>query len=68
LITSTVDPTSWEQAGGGPARIREYRGTLVIAQTYQGHRKVKRLLEGLRQAIAAQPAGDQKAADTPPTP
>jgi len=50
LITSTVDPTSWEQ-GGGPARIREYRGTLVIAQTYQGHRKVKTLLEGLRQAI-----------------
>jgi hypothetical protein len=50
LITSTVDPTSWEQVGG-PARMREYRRTLVIAQTYQGHRKVKTLLEGLRQAI-----------------
>jgi len=51
LITSTVDPTSWDQVGG-PARIREYRGTLlVIAQTYQGHRKVKTLLEGLRQTI-----------------
>jgi hypothetical protein len=50
LITSTVDPTTWEQSGG-PGRIREYRRTLVIAQTYQGHRKVKTLLEGLRNTI-----------------
>ncbi len=66
LITSTVEPTSWEEVGG-PATIRDYRGALVIAQTYQGHRKVEKLLEGLREAIAKQaaPSGSGKTV-TPP--
>jgi hypothetical protein len=55
LITSTVDPTSWEEVGGS-ASIRQYRGALVIAQTYQGQRKVEKLLQGLRDALAEQPA------------
>ena len=57
LITSTVNPTSWNEAGGA-ATIRDYRGALVITQTYQGHHKVEKLLEGLRGAIVPKlPAG-----------
>ena len=55
LITSTVEPTSWDEVGGA-ATIRDYRGALVIAQTYQGHHKVEKLLEGLREAITKQAA------------
>lgn len=65
LITSTVDPESWNEVGG-PANICEYRGALVIAQTYQGHRKVERLLKGLREALAKQPA--PSAPPKPPAP
>lgn len=56
LITTTVDPKSWEEVGG-PGSIGPYRGALVIRQTYQGHRKVEKLLQGLREALAEQPAG-----------
>jgi len=61
LITSTVEPASWDEVGGA-ATIREYRGTLVVAQTYQGHHQVEQLLRGLREAIAKQaaPSGSGK--------
>ncbi len=63
LITSTIEPTSWEEVGG-PACIAPYRGTLVIAQTYQVHQKVEKLLDDLREAInpdfPARPAGDKR--------
>lgn len=55
LVTSTVEPASWAGAGGA-ATIRDYRGALVIAQTYQGHHQVEKLLGGLREAIAKQAA------------
>ena len=51
LITATVEPSSWDTVGG-PGSIVPYRGTLVIAQTQQVHRKVEKLLKGLREALA----------------
>jgi len=50
LITSTIEPTTWDDAGG-PGSIAPYRGTLVIAQTMRVHRKVEKLLNDLREAI-----------------
>jgi hypothetical protein len=52
-ITSTVEPNSWEEAGG-PGSIRgASAGTakvLVIRQTYQVHRRIVRLLDQLQAA------------------
>jgi general secretion pathway protein D len=50
LIISTVEPKTWNRMGG-PATIGEYRGTLVISQTADGHDKVKEMLQGLRAAL-----------------
>jgi hypothetical protein len=51
LITSTVEPRSWDGMGG-QATIGEYRGTLVISQTSEGHEKIEQLLDGLRTVLA----------------
>lgn len=60
MITTTVSPTTWKQAGGqgdivgaslGKARV------LVITHDYHTHRKIAALLKDLR-AVAAQNAGE----------
>lgn len=58
VILHTVDPDSWEETGGGgSARIREFRGALIISQSAENHRKIEKLLNDLRQAVqtAGQP-------------
>jgi hypothetical protein len=60
LITSTVEPQSWDSVGG-PGAIESYQvgkvGTLVLSQTQEVHREIAALLERLR-AVAAQGGGD----------
>ncbi len=49
LITSTVDPESWDEVGG-PGSISEFENnlSLVISQTQDVHEKIADLLEQLR--------------------
>lgn len=50
LITSTVEPPSWQDAGGpGTLTAFENRMCLVIRQTDHAHEQIERLLQGLRQ-------------------
>jgi general secretion pathway protein D len=57
VITSTIEPSSWDSVGG-PGSIRHLRvnghGVLVVAQTYLVHRKIAQLLEDLRAAAGAE--------------
>lgn len=61
LITATIEPEQWDMNGGLGA-IRSFRGTLVITQNPNVHRKIEKLLAQLRKATestaAAQPAED----------
>lgn len=49
LITSTIQPTTWDEVGG-PSSIKEYAGnlSLVISTTQEVHQDVADLLEQLR--------------------
>lgn len=53
LITKVVEPNTWEDVGG-PGSICVFDQSLVIAQTWQVHRKIETLLADLRQAAASQ--------------
>ncbi len=49
VITTTIDPDSWEDVGG-PGAISEFdnAGVLIIAQTRDVHQKIGKLLNSLR--------------------
>ncbi|MBI1247307.1 hypothetical protein GC197_05610 [bacterium] len=49
LITTTIDPNSWDELGG-PGTIAPYHGCLQVTQSRLNHRRVKRLLDQLRRA------------------
>jgi general secretion pathway protein D len=49
LISSTVDPDSWDEVGG-PGTIAEYKGLVAISQTREIHEEVERLLNMLHRA------------------
>jgi general secretion pathway protein D len=49
LVTSIVDPDSWDDVGG-PGGIDAYNGLVVVAQTAKVHKKVERLFDMLREA------------------
>ncbi len=49
LITTTVDPLSWEQ-NGGEGRIYFYRDQLVVTQTAANHAAIADLISRLREA------------------
>ena len=48
VITETVDPASWRDAGGTAGSIREFNGQLVVTQTPVAHDRVAKLLQDLR--------------------
>src|SRR6185369_15769207 len=50
LITTTIDPDSWDDVGG-PGSIAEFATnlSLVISQTQEVHEKIDRLLAQLRE-------------------
>jgi len=43
VVTSSVDPDSWDDVGG-PGNAIEYKGMLVVLQTSECHSKVEKLL------------------------
>jgi hypothetical protein len=45
IITETVAPDSWRNAGGNVGSIREINGRLVVAQTEANHALIAKLLE-----------------------
>ncbi|MBP85988.1 MAG: hypothetical protein CMJ64_04605 [Planctomycetaceae bacterium] len=51
MITSTIQPDSWDQVGGPGAIEHEYASmSLVISQTWHVHRQIEPLLTTLREA------------------
>jgi hypothetical protein len=66
LIAATIDPESWDEAGG-PGSIVQYRELLVVKNSQTVHGKIKVLLEMLRTSAAAGapvPAGKAPPAHT----
>jgi len=49
LITTTVRPDSWDEVGG-PGTVAEYKGLVVVSQTWEVHEKIERLLNMLHAA------------------
>ena len=50
VIESTCNPDTWEEYGGN-GRMTEFRGALVVAQTWRQHQLIEQLLHDLRSAI-----------------
>jgi type II secretory pathway component GspD/PulD (secretin) len=48
LITDTVDPGTWRDAGGGLGTIRGLNGMLVVSQTHDAQKRIEDLLKTLR--------------------
>jgi len=49
LITTTVQPDTWREAGGSSGSITSFKGKLVIKATEPVHKEVSQLLEMLRE-------------------
>jgi hypothetical protein len=49
LITTTVEPDTWDEMGG-PGTVAEYKGLVVVSQTWEVHEKIERLLNMLHAA------------------
>src|SRR6185503_6157707 len=54
LITETVAPESWRDAGGTVGSVRELQGQLIVTQTPENQRLLQGLLEQLRETRAIQ--------------
>jgi general secretion pathway protein D len=54
LVTDTVAPDSWRDAGGSVGAIRELSGQLIVTQTPENQRQLVNLLEQLRETRAIQ--------------
>ena len=54
LITETIAPESWRDAGGTLGSVRELQGQFIITQTPDNHLRILALLEQFRQARAVQ--------------
>ena len=64
LITSTVAPDSWRDAGGSVGVILPTRNKLIVTQTPMNHRQIRSVLQMLREDPhdPAQPTGAAPAA------
>lgn len=49
VLTSSIDPASWQTAGGF-GTVTEYGGLLVVNHNVRAHRKIENLLKMLREA------------------
>jgi general secretion pathway protein D len=49
VVTSTVNPDTWDDVGG-PGSICAYNGLIVVSQTAKVHQNVEHLFDMLRQA------------------
>ena len=52
LVTETVAPESWRDAGGTVGAIRVVNGPLIITQTQENHGMIQHLFEQLRETRA----------------
>ena len=50
LITETVSPQSWRDAGGSVGSVRELQGQLIITATPEMHDSIAQLIRQLREA------------------
>jgi hypothetical protein len=53
LITSTVEPQSWAQNGGGGASVGVFKHKLVVKAPERTHKEVAALLDMLREKPGA---------------
>jgi hypothetical protein len=60
LMTSTVQPATWDEVGG-PGTMRFFQGALVIDQTYGLHRDIAHTLAALRECRSQNQRGDREA-------
>jgi hypothetical protein len=71
LITSTIEPETWREAGGTQGEVKQFYGpgvlTLIVTQTEKVHKQVEELLAALRAAQAA-PIREAQARLPRPTP
>jgi hypothetical protein len=67
LITESVAPDTWRDAGGTTGSIRELGGRLIITQSPAAKKKVEQLLNDLRRELA-KPAPRLPAATQPVAP
>jgi len=58
IITTTIDPDSWEEAGGS-GRVAEGDRTLVVSHTPRHLRRVEQMIAALREIRARKKDGDQ---------
>jgi hypothetical protein len=65
MITSTIEPDSWDDTGG-PGTIKQHSlsTSLVVTQTYAVHREIAALLASLRAVGQVQPVDNE--IETPP--
>lgn len=54
LITDTIAPDSWRDAGGSVGAIKELQGQLIVTQTPENQKALVNLLEQLREQRAIQ--------------
>ena len=66
MITSTVQPTTWDEVGG-PGSIKEFphRKALVLSQTWDVHEEISDLLTTLRKTGGKIPGGGDVTAGSP---
>jgi len=52
LITETIDPDTWRDAGGSTGSMREIGGRLIVGQSPENQKKLQQFLAGLREEFA----------------
>jgi hypothetical protein len=60
IITTNVDPSTWQQELGGSGSVSEYNGLIVVTQTAQVHTKIEHVLDMLREAAGLEPSKARK--------
>jgi hypothetical protein len=54
-LTEMVSPDSWRDNGGSTGEVRELGGLLLVNQSWDNHRRIQELLDGLRKPAAPAP-------------
>lgn len=68
LITSTIQPTTWDEVGGpGSIGVYERGGALVLSQTQDVHQAIAAFLETLRRSGGSLPVNSQPAVRSRPS-
>lgn len=68
LVTETIEPDSWRDAGGSVGSVRELGGRLIITQSPRNLREVEWLLNELRSEFGKPPTTTRPATTRAPPP